>query len=97
LEKGLKCYLTNHESTFNENLNQINLLTKSLENRIKALLLNSNVEALIIIVQNSEFLYKVFPLDKVDKINLVSKEIEDLKTNKNLDEKNFKLLINKFS
>lgn len=97
LEKGLKCYLTNHESTFNENLNQINLLTNSLENRIKALLLNSNVEALIIIIQNSEFLYKVFPLDKVDKINLVSKEIEDLKTNKNLDEKNFKLLINKFS
>lgn len=96
LEKGLKCYLTNHESTFTENLNQVNFLTKSLENRIKALLLNSNVEALIIIVQNSEFLYTVFPLDKVDKINFVSNEIEDLKTNKNLDEKNFKLLINNF-
>ena len=95
IKLGLKSYLTTHDKTFDENLKTINFLTKSISSRVKSLLLNSNVEALIIVVQNSELIHGFFPIDKVSKINLISNEITDIKINKNLDEKSFKFLIDK--
>lgn len=97
IKLGLKSYLTSHDMTIDENLKTVNFLTKSLSSRVKALLLNSNVEALIIVVQNSELIHGFSPVDKVSKINIISNEIIDIKTNKNLDEKSFKLLIDKLS
>jgi cyanophycin synthetase len=94
---GFKSYFTNHDMSFDHKLNQINFLSKSISNRIQALLLNSNVEALIIVVQNSEFLYNFFPIDKVLNLNIISNEIVDIKTNKNLNENDFKLLIDKLT
>lgn len=92
---GFKVYFTSHELTFDENLNELKFSSKNLSSRILSLVLNSNVEALIIVIQNSEFLYNSFPIDKVSKINIVSSEILDIKTNKNLDEIEFKTLIEK--
>lgn len=97
LTLGFKSYLTNHDTSFDDKFNQISFLTKSISRRIQALLLNLNVEVLIIVVQNSEFLHNMIPFDKGSKIHIISNEIIDLKTNKNLNEKDFKLFIDKLS
>ncbi|QKF66923.1 putative cyanophycin synthetase [Arcobacter venerupis] len=97
LSLGFKSYLTSHNISLDNKLNEIKFLHKSISNRVQALLLNSNVEALIIVVQNSEFLYNFFPIDKILKMNIISNEVVDIKTNKDLSEEKFKLLIDKLS
>lgn len=97
LSLGFKSYLTSHNISLDNKLNEIKFLHKSISNRVQALLLNSNVEALIIVVQNSEFLYNFFPIDKISKMNIISNEVVDIKTNKDLSEEKFKLLIDKLS
>ena len=93
LNAGYKCYLTTHNTTLDNNLKQIVLPTNNISNRTQALLLNNNVDALILLIQNDEFLYKPIPFDKASKINIISKELKSINSDKNLTEIEFKNLI----
>lgn len=93
LNAGYKCYLTTHNTTLDNNLKQIILPTNNISNRTQALLLNNNVEALILLIQNNEFLYTPIPFDKASKITIISKELKNIHSNKNIDKIEFDNLI----
>jgi cyanophycin synthetase len=97
LNTGLKCYLTNHITTLDNNHNEMKFKTNSISNRTQALLLNNSVDALILLIQNDEFLHIPIPFDKASKITIISNEIKSLNSNKNIDEIKFNDLINNLS
>lgn len=93
LDAGFKCYLTNHDMTLDNNHTQIKFPTNSISNRTQALLLNDNVDALVLLIQNDEFLYKPIPFDKASKISVISEELKSINSDKNINEIEFKNLI----
>lgn len=72
LKEGLKCYVTTHDITFDAHGNELKMPSKGISNRTKALLLNANVEALILVLQNDEFLGSIIPFDKISKLHASS-------------------------
>jgi len=97
LDAGFKCYLTNQNMTLDNNLIHMKFPTNSISNRTQALLLNNNVDAVILLIQNDEFLYRPIPFDKASKITIISSEIQSSNSSKNINEVEFKNLINNFS
>jgi acyl-coenzyme A synthetase/AMP-(fatty) acid ligase len=65
---GTRCYLTNHERTTDFAGREIRLARKGLYRRARALLLQPDVEALILCVQNDEVLRRGLPVDRVDRV-----------------------------
>jgi len=75
-KSGLKCYLTTHTKTYDNKNNLFHLASRYLIQRVQALLLNSEVDAIIIVVNNDEFLHTKLPFDKVSDITVVSKNVQ---------------------
>jgi len=84
IEQGIACYLTSHKITISEYKNEMILPFASIYKRCKALLLNTKVQALILVVQTDEFLYMGLPIDKM---NIIINTKEDLISSKNIDKK----------
>ena len=85
-----KVYLTSHDKTIDYMKKEKIMTFHKLSQRIRALLLNKNVEELIIVVQTYDLLETGLPIDNIDEIKVVNDNL--LKVN-NI-ENNFNSLMN---
>lgn len=69
------CFLTTNSLTLCDNLKQMNFNFNLLYLRIQALLMYKEVESLVVIIQNDEFLENVVPFDYIDKLIVSSKNL----------------------
>lgn len=77
IKNGLKCYVTTHLKTMDEDSRQLKYPSNSISDRTTALLLNSDVEALVLVLQNEEFMNTFIPFDKVSNLYVSSTEVKD--------------------
>ncbi|MCK4975078.1 MAG: carboxylate--amine ligase, partial [Sulfurimonas sp.] len=68
IKQGVSCFLTSHKVTINQSASEMILPFKGLHQRCKALLLNSQVQALILVIKTDEFLYTGLPIDGISQI-----------------------------
>ncbi|MEC9486944.1 MAG: AMP-binding protein [Prosthecochloris sp.] len=68
LANGIKAYLTNSVKTFTPSASQRPLTFNSLYRRVRALALSADVEAIVMVVQNDEFLDSGLPLEYASSI-----------------------------
>jgi len=66
LDNNVKCYLTTHNLTLDSAEAKLVMPNDGLAKRSFALLLNRQVEALLIVIQNDECLYEGLPFDQID-------------------------------
>jgi cyanophycin synthetase len=71
INQGQACYLTSHNITLNKDQQHLKLTNDSLFARVTALLLNSEVESIIMVIQNNELLYSGLPVDKVTSMSII--------------------------
>jgi cyanophycin synthetase len=87
IEKGIACFLTSHNVTINHSASEMILPFKGLHKRCKALLLNHQVEAIILVVQTDEFLYTGLPIDAISNItNATGKPVSSKNIDKELSQ-----------
>lgn len=67
LERGINCYITSHNTTIDSSGDNIHLPLTSLYERCRALLINSKVGGIVLIVQTDELLESGMPVDTVTK------------------------------
>lgn len=72
---GLKAFVTNSASTKTPDFQEQVIPSRFLYDRVTALLLSSNTDALLIVVQSDELLRRGLPTESVDKVNLVDDEL----------------------
>jgi cyanophycin synthetase len=97
VNKGFSCYFTNHITTLDNNYKEVKFTTNGILNRVQALLLNNKVDALILLIQNDEFLHSYIPFDKISKMTIVSNEIKSSNSSGNINELEFRNLIHNLS
>lgn len=96
VQSGKRCYLTQVNVTYNHQAELFYLESNYLTHRIKSLLMNSNVDALVVVVENDEFLYTVLPFDKVSSITVVSDTLYDYTDrSKNISKSEFARMLTK--
>jgi cyanophycin synthetase len=84
MQKGISCFVSSHNVTINGLRKGIILPFKSLYKRCRALLMNRQVEAIILVVQTDEFLYSGLPCSNIKKVTNVDAK---LISSKNLENK----------
>lgn len=93
INSGMKCFLTSHELTLTASFEPMPFPFISLYRRCRALLMNSQVEALVLVVQNDEWLHTGMPIDKIERMITADKKLTDWRNNgKILPEKTMNLL-----
>lgn len=93
VNRGMKCFLTSHELTLTASFDEMPFPFISLYRRCRALLMNPRVEALVLVVQNDEWLHTGTPIDKIERIITADKELMDWSDkNKTLSESTMNLL-----
>ncbi len=75
IKQGVSCFLTSHKVTINQSASEMILPFKGLHQRCKALLLNSQVQVLILVLQTDEFLYTGLPIDGISQITNTGGEL----------------------
>jgi cyanophycin synthetase len=75
MQKGISCFVSSHNVTINGLRKGVILPFKSLYKRCRALLMNSQVEAIILVVQTDEFLYSGLPCSHINKVTKVDTEL----------------------
>jgi cyanophycin synthetase len=70
--RGIRCWLTNHMETVSDSGEVSAVVALGLYERCMALLLDPEVEALIMVVQNDELLETGLPLRRIDQIHIIS-------------------------
>lgn len=89
-----KCFLTSHDLTLTSSLDEMPFPFISLYRRCRALLMNRQVEAVVLVVQNDEWLHTGPPVDNIERMMTIDKELNDWKEkNKNLPENRLNLLL----
>ncbi|PHQ65330.1 MAG: carboxylate--amine ligase, partial [Sulfurimonas sp.] len=83
MQKGISCFLSSHNVTINALRKGVILPFKSLYKRCRALLMNSQVEAIILVVQTDEFLYSDLPCSHINKVTNIDAELISSKNLKN--------------
>jgi hypothetical protein len=78
LERGIKVFVTNSTSTWNPDCQEETIPSRSLYDRVTALLLSSNTEALVIVVQSDELLRRGLPTEAVDNVHFIDDELHSL-------------------
>lgn len=68
--QGIRCFLTDHERTFDDSGTEILLTFRGLSRRCRVLLMNPRMEALILVVQTDEFLYAGLPVNRATRVIL---------------------------
>ena len=71
VKKGYNCYLVTQSITLNERNDEVYFYDNSFISRCNALLLNSKVDALIVIDSQNIFYSEYSPFDKIEKVNFV--------------------------
>lgn len=66
--QGVRCYLTTHENTWNADGESEHILADGLFHRSLALLANRCVDALLLVIQNTELLTSGLPVDQITQI-----------------------------
>ena len=84
LKKGIKSSLTNHKLTLYLSEEETHLPYTSLIKRCKAMLVDREVEALIVVVETTECLFNLMPFDTINSLTIVDL---DLLSWKNKDKK----------
>ncbi len=67
--RGIRCWLTNHKETVSDSGERCAVAALGLYGRCMALLLDSEVEALIMVIQTDELLGTGLPLRRIDRIH----------------------------
>lgn len=73
------CFLTSHELTLRPSSDEITLPFASLYRRCRTLLMNREVEAVVLMIQTDELTYTGMPIDRINQIITVDKELADWK------------------
>ena len=73
--KGLNAFLTSHQVSIDAEGKNVHLSYESLYKRTRALLLDQRVDALVMVVQNDEFLHTGLPLMYIDSVHTVSENV----------------------
>ena len=75
ISRRIKCVLTSHKTTLTISGEETHFLFKSLFKRCKALLMNCQVEAIVLVIQTDEFLHTGLPIDRIDQITTTAGEL----------------------
>lgn len=90
---GLRCFYTTHKQTLNHREHETVFPFTSLIRRIKALIINKEVDALVIVVQTDEILHGIFPLDMIDQLTIHTQTLAFYKDNtQNISKEHFEAL-----
>lgn len=74
---GVRCYLTSHAVTCDPRGRNVPLQLADLYSRCRALLMDNDVEALIMVVQTDEFLDRDLPVDRIDRLSTVGSDVSN--------------------
>ncbi len=66
--ENVRCFVSSHETTFMPSGAEMHLPLSGLHGRTRALLLNNQVDALVLVVQTDEFLRTGLPVDRIDQL-----------------------------
>ncbi len=75
---GMKCFLTNHDLTLTASCEEMPFPFTGLYRRCRALLMNPQVESLVLVLQNDEWLHTGTPVDRVNDIITVDQDLIDM-------------------
>ena len=75
INEGTKCFLSSNQTTLNSAGQEMALPFRSLYKRCRALLLNRDVEAIVLVVQTDEFLQTGLPIDRISKLVVTEEAI----------------------
>jgi len=75
IDSGVKCFLTTHTQTITHEKGIMPFMYQSLHQRCKALMLNKQVDALVVVIQTDEILHKGFAFDHIDKFTILSDRV----------------------
>ncbi|PHS70434.1 MAG: carboxylate--amine ligase [Cycloclasticus sp.] len=84
MKKGIKSSLTSHQITQHLSENEIQMPRNSLVKRCKAMLMDNEVEALIVVIETNECLFDRIPFDKIDSLKIADSGLslwQDLNNN----------------
>lgn len=97
-DRGIKSYLTSHNQTLSYR-NSVEMYPfDKLYLRVKALVLNHEVEALVVVVQTDEYKAHGFALDNIDTLHLHTKEgMTSMDGNCWLSQDDFEMICNEMS
>lgn len=94
VNSGTKCFLTNHELTLTASFDEMPFPFISLYRRCRALLMNRQVGAVVLVIQNDEFLHTGTPMDRIDQIITVDQDLTDWqRRNEKIPENRLNLLL----
>lgn len=72
IRSGIRCYITTHASSYsNEGEMRLAFKFNSLFQRCRALLMNTEVEHLILVIQTDELVMMGLPVDSINRIEIV--------------------------
>jgi cyanophycin synthetase len=75
IKNNIQCYVSSHEKTITHRGKDIHFEFSSLYKRCRTLLMDPSVDTIIIVIQTDEFLQTGFPVDRIDKLMIVSPEL----------------------
>ena len=87
MQSGVKTFLTSAVQTLNSNQEELILTSTKLLERVRALLLCKEVEALVIVVQSDDIIESGYPVDAVNDIQMVNKNIKIGNGNSDIERK----------
>ncbi|MDD2790999.1 MAG: hypothetical protein PHU40_10090 [Sulfurimonas sp.] len=87
LKEGKRCYLVMRDGIEDDKNNTIHSSSVGLFDKILSLLLRSDVDALVVVIQNDALLYFQIPFDKASNVTLVSENIKSYSDNTKIIEK----------
>ncbi|MCF6310507.1 MAG: carboxylate--amine ligase [Sulfurimonas sp.] len=94
IKKGVACFLTSHKVTINDSASEMILPFKGLYKRCKALLLNHQVQAVILVIQTDELISTGLPIDGINQItNTGGKLVSSKNIDKELSQDRFDALL----
>ncbi len=76
LRKGVSSFVSSHKKTIMPIGKEVHLAFEGLVRRCKALLMDSNVDALILVVQTDELTHSELPVDRIDDLILIKEELD---------------------
>jgi cyanophycin synthetase len=96
-DKQINFFMTDHLSTYDSKQEKIEMITQSFYHRIQALLTDTTLDQLIIIIQTNELLETGVPFDQVSNLFIVDHTLQSFKSNEPLSPKKANDLIDFFS
>jgi len=94
INSGTPCFLTSHELTLTASFEEMRFPFTGLYRRCRALLMNRQVGAVVLVIQNDELLHTGTPVDRIDQIITVDQDLTDWqRRNEKVSENRLNLLL----